>query len=408
MRILYILQSFPYPPTDGVRRKVLHMVRHFCSLGYHCDIIAFGDAKTIPDSFLETQETLPNLRVLGLYPTRSGLRLYLAQLGKVLRGRPAYIARWETCDFASALQQSIESGRYDLIHVDGLAMAPYLQFCKDIPTVLSVTDAVSLSQFRTAKIKKNLISRFYRYLSWWLTQKQEKFWLPKASAVHVVSETDCRYLRQKFSLANIQFTGLPVAEELEGYVTDNGGVCVESQIPRIVLPGLLSVDSIAQGVERFLHDSYFSLLSEYPNIEVIVIGKNPSRRLKSIIDQTSNVSHIEWVEDFYAELARAWVVVVPDAAGTGIKTRILDAMGLSKPVVGTPFALEGFPVKDGVHCFIRPIGSDFSSAVRELLQDTNLRQKMGKAARELVFENFAPQIVGENWEQLYQKAIIQL
>lgn len=51
-----------------------------------------------------------------------------------------------------------------------------------------------------------------------------------------------------------------------------------------------------------------------------------------------------WVEDFNALIDRASVVVLPDLAGTGIKTRALQSMARGKPIVGTYVAFEDLAI----------------------------------------------------------------
>jgi glycosyltransferase involved in cell wall biosynthesis len=82
------------------------------------------------------------------------------------------------------------------------------------------------------------------------------------------------------------------------------------------------------------------------------------------------------------------VFVLPAAnrPPTGLAVAVLDAMSCAKPVVGSDAAGNGLAIRDGVNGFLTPTGDDaaLAEAIRVLVHDPALRERMGAAGRNLI------------------------
>jgi glycosyltransferase involved in cell wall biosynthesis len=104
-----------------------------------------------------------------------------------------------------------------------------------------------------------------------------------------------------------------------------------------------------------------------------------------------------YVEDLASHLRRYRFFAAPIHSGTGIKTKVLEAMGAGLPVVGTAGAFEGTGAVDGEHCLVAEEPCDFADAILRLCDDPLLAQKLGSAGRALVTRSFSPEAVRERW-----------
>lgn len=402
MRILYLLQDLPYPSTNGVRVKLFNLISYMAK-SHECHILSFGD-KDLHARALEFQQKVPGIEILNLFPLSSGFALHLKRLSYLLRAKPVFLARWNNNAFAKAVRQALESTHYDVVHLDALGMAPYVQLCQPTPTVISTTDAVSLAYRRAAKANRSFISKVYQFLASRSIAHFERDILPIFNRVHVVSKLDRDYLRSQIPKANIECIEHVVPDEVLQYP------CASfSSLPgngkRILFTGRLRWDSISKGLLAFLSVAYPLIRKEYPDVELIILGRDAPSNVRKQIENASDVRCVEWVEDYYAEVIKAQVVVFPDWSGTGIKTRVLYALALGKPVVASPVALEGIEVQDGVHCFEREVGNGFAEAVIALLKDAQLSERIGTAAIELILKRYTMDVVWPQWVNLYQGAI---
>lgn len=101
--------------------------------------------------------------------------------------------------------------------------------------------------------------------------------------------------------------------------------------------------------------------------------------------------------------SRSSIGLVPSILHDACPTTVMEAMGMGKPVVGT--RMGGIPdlIADGETGFIVPARDTdkLSQAIRRLVEDTALRQKMGEAGKQRVV-NFTAGTVIPRIEQVYR------
>jgi glycosyltransferase involved in cell wall biosynthesis len=401
MKILYLLQDLPYPLTNGVRVKVFNLISYMTK-SHDCHILSFGD-EDLHARALAFQKKVSGVRVLNLYPLCSGLKLQLGRLAYFVRGEPVFLARWHDDAFATTVRQILKTTQYDVIHLDALAMAPYVHLCWSIPTVISTTDAVSLAESRRAQTMRISIPKIYRLLTSWSIARFEHKMLPLFTRVHVVSKPDRDYLRARIPTAHIECIEHVVPDEVLQY--SGGNPRALSCNKRILFTGSLRRGGIAVGLLTFLSLVYPIIWKVCSDVEMIILGGIPPVNVRRQIENTPGVRIVEWVDDYYAEIMKAQVIVCPDVTGTGIKTRVLYALALGKPLVASPAALEGIDVQDGVHCFEHKMGKGFAESVLALLRDEDLRHKIGQNAKKLIAEQYNMRMSGAKWTKLYESAV---
>lgn len=103
-----------------------------------------------------------------------------------------------------------------------------------------------------------------------------------------------------------------------------------------------------------------------------------------------------YVDDLVPRLNEAALFVAPIVSGTGIKTKVLEAMALGLPVLGTRPAVAGLNVEHKKHCFICERPADFAEGIR-YLGNPQLAGAMGLEARKYVQANFSTEVLRLRW-----------
>jgi glycosyltransferase involved in cell wall biosynthesis len=75
--------------------------------------------------------------------------------------------------------------------------------------------------------------------------------------------------------------------------------------------------------------------------------------------------------------------------GTGMKTKLLEAMAMEKPIVAYPEAVGGINFANDAHFSVAKDRQEFSRVVRTLLNSPEKRAAIGKSARSLVLEHYS-------------------
>lgn len=150
--------------------------------------------------------------------------------------------------------------------------------------------------------------------------------------------------------------------------------------------------------------------------DIYIIGDGPEK--KNLEDLTyklklNNVHFLgymgdekrEELEEFYY---RADVFIAPSVWDEPLGLVILEAMVTKTPVIATRKGGIPLAVKNGVNGFlIRPKSNrQIAEACNKLLENDELRKKMGEAARQTVKEKFTWKKIAQKYIRIYRKACL--
>ena len=155
-----------------------------------------------------------------------------------------------------------------------------------------------------------------------------------------------------------------------------------------------------------------SLTAQSPQmsqIRLAIGGDGDLDEIARAVEQLGLGAHVEilgWVgpERKEAELARAAIFALP-SYDEGLPMSMLEAMAAAKAVVVTP--VGGIPqaVSDGVNGLLvapRDVAA-LAQALRSLIEDDALRQRLGRGARATIVERFSTDAVLGKLDALYRE-----
>ena len=93
--------------------------------------------------------------------------------------------------------------------------------------------------------------------------------------------------------------------------------------------------------------------------------------------------------------------IVPLRVGGGTRVKILNAWALGTAVVSTSVGCEGLKAHDGVNILIRDDPVDFAVAVRSVMTDAALRQRLGSGGRATVERSYGWDTIGRSLVSQY-------
>lgn len=298
--------------------------------------------------------------------------------------------------------------RYDFAIADTIRAAPYAS-ALGVPWHLDMDDLFSLRYEKFAalagELSAELVLGYYRdsvpglaaalpraVLSHVLRleaariRRRELYWARQATTVSLVSPDEARRLALE---AGRPVHALPMSvrpAEAHWSPEAAGG-------PPVFVGGLdykPNLDSLA-----YYQREVFPVLkaaAAAPVLHHIGNAPEPLRRLFS-----EQVVRFEgYVSNLAARLRDAAFFVAPIVSGTGIKTKVLEAMAAGVPVLATPEGVSGLQVEHRRHCFVCEQPADFAAAMRALA-DRSLAAELSANARRYVAENFAPDVLQRKW-----------
>jgi len=151
---------------------------------------------------------------------------------------------------------------------------------------------------------------------------------------------------------------------------------------------------------------------DHQNVKFILAGKGPLeknlKRLVHSLDLDRNISFVGYINqerllEYYQEAS----IFVHPSYHEGLPTTILEAVSCGIPVVATAVAGTSEVITDGETGYLVPPKDPdkLATAILSLLNDKELRERMGKNASEHVKRNFDWDIIAKKFEELYINTI---
>jgi glycosyltransferase involved in cell wall biosynthesis len=259
-------------------------------------------------------------------------------------------------------------------------MADYVKDLEDIPKVIDLTDAISLNYERSEPYQMGLSSL--------INNLEQKRVLQYES--EVMNHFDRGFLVSKYdrdfmsSFADVKkIDVIPNGVDIHFYSFRPN----EHRSESIVFLGNLRTFPNTDATIYFVHSILPLIKKKIPEVQFIIVGQEPSRRVRKLIGQ-SDITVTNAVPDIRPYLTNSAVSVCPLRAGAGVQNKILESMAIGIPVVTTSIGLQGIEAKPEQELLVADEPHQFADNVVRLIKDRELSAKLSKNARKLIEEQY--------------------
>lgn len=152
--------------------------------------------------------------------------------------------------------------------------------------------------------------------------------------------------------------------------------------------GNFRLDQNVDAVRLFVREVFPLLCERFPDAELHLLGRDAEEALPAGAGER-RVRAVGFVADVAEALSRYRVFVCPVTYGAGIKGKIGAAAGAGLPFVTTTVGAEGFPVRDGVHCFLADEPGEFARKCAQLYEDAAIWSELSVRGRLMIAEHFS-------------------
>lgn len=155
---------------------------------------------------------------------------------------------------------------------------------------------------------------------------------------------------------------------------------------------------------RFLRDEVLpELVKRGITLHVDVIGHAEASQQEEFAG--SSINFRGYAPDLRLALSGHRLFLSPILSGTGVKTKVLDAMSVGLPVVATTLGVAGIPVKHGVSAFIADDAHSMADVIEELHSSPERARHVGDTGRTLLNATMSTAIVNQAWRTAYRSAL---
>jgi polysaccharide biosynthesis protein PslH len=395
LRVLFITEFLPWPLNTGGRIRTYHILRQV-GLRHEVTLVT---QKAPKDTEGEEQirALVSQLYSVPLKPP-SVVSKILDPVAFVASARP-YVAAYSHYreGLARLISSLMSRESFDLVHLDHLDAAVYLQSCCPRPAVY-----LDEHNYETSLLRSTRDHTSKALLRWYLGSQLRKLarfeqeTLRAVDAVGVVSARDAHMVEA-------------VAPHTDQEVIPNGVDPAFFDIPRRPRPyRVVSVGSLdwlpnVEGLLWFLNQVWPSVVEARPDATLHIVGRNPQRALLRQVSR--GVSVAASVADIREHVRDAAAFVVPLLAGGGTRLRVLEAMAMRVPIVSTTVGVQGIECVHGQHVLVADAAGDFAQQLIALLDREELRERLAMEGRQLVERRYSWQVIGDTLDAFYRRSV---
>jgi polysaccharide biosynthesis protein PslH len=394
MKLLFLTSRLPYPPFQGDRLKIYHILR-ILSREHDITLLSFveseAEAKLVENLF----PFCSHIETVIHSKPQSYRRLLL----NIFSSQPFQVAYYQSPEFSKKLNRILKTNDFDVIHTHLIRMVPYT-INSSIPRVLDLTDAISKYLKSRLESTSNLILKAGIYLELRRMLKYEPV-LHKFDSVSVCSEVDRDALLKTAPASNISLirNGLDVEyfQPSQDHLTEKYS---------IVFTGNMSYPPNEDGIIHFCKNVLPLVHNVLPQAKLYIVGKSPSPKLQSLASDSIVVTgKVDDIRDYYR---KAQIAICPIRFGAGTLNKVIEPMAMGIPVVSTSIACQGMnviPITDiqnnvpydtDANIVFADSSTDFANSVVALLNDSDLCKRIGSSGRYLVEKE-------HDWEEIVAK-----
>jgi glycosyltransferase involved in cell wall biosynthesis len=175
----------------------------------------------------------------------------------------------------------------------------------------------------------------------------------------------------------VNASGVDVDDEPESIPLGPGGA------PILSYAGNFQHPPNTRAVTFFAEKVMPLLLERFPSAELRVYGSKMSNEIRAL-DGKNGVRVLGFVEDLRAALRESTAMVAPLFTGTGMRIKVMEALGAGALVIGTDLSIRGTGLVDGAHFLRANTAAEFVGAICQAVEQPDLALSIARAGQELV------------------------
>lgn len=392
MRILICASDLPLPPLNTGFRRQLHGL--LPALGVRNEVRLVG--YRMPEQVMP-ENVDPRMRVVQYQ--RPGLAGNVSDVAAAaLLGRPLRAARLAS-GLRPALREELETFAPDVVHVGPGKLAGLLGDLGGRPAVLGVMDTwhinVEARVAASSGLRRAILAADVGRIKRWEAQRYRGW-------DRVVPSNDDDLASLRSLDPTLPFALIPIGFDASAYAPDPAAVRDPN---RVMFHGTMDYPPNVEAVEYLVNRVLPQVRARWPEAHVVIVGRDPVPRVRALTDQPG-VTVTGEVADMRAELNRSRVWVGSFVSGTGIKTKLLEAMATDLPCVVTPTGGRGLELDSG-SLLVGSTEEELAAHVVNLLADEAQANSLGRAGGDYVRARYGWPVVARAFERLYEEVIAE-
>lgn len=394
MKILFLANRLPYPPYRGDKLKIYNLAKRLCHQ-HELHLLTFLQHEEDRIYIKELEQIFKSVHVVSLPKWVSALHC----IAGLWDNKPFQVHYFRSKGMQQQIKNLLADHTFDVIHVQHLRMAQYVNKEASIPRILDLPDAFSLYWQRKIAHARNPFLKYLESVEQRRVYRYEQV-LADYNLSLVCSVEDQAYLMNEHHVRNIAL--LPNGVDTDTFVANHHDY---SHNHTLLFTGNMDYKPNVDAVIYFVSIILPLIQKSFPKVRFIIAGQRPVASVIALSNE--NVLVTGFVPDIAAQYNEASVVVAPLRFGAGTQNKVLEAMSMGVPVVCSNIGFNGLGIESGEGAIMQTDPVSFASSVVALLSSESMRQTVGAKGIELIQKRYAWDIIAQQLNQYFHQITAQ-
>ncbi len=393
MRILMLTPYLPYPLHSGGQIRTYNLLKQLTQK-HEVTLFALIKDETEKQYITELQKYCKKVRVFK----RSKHPFTLSNIIRTaVSSYPFLVIRNYVSEVRDAVQEELETNKYDVIHAETFYMMPHLP-PTFIPTLL-VEQTIEYLGYESYAAKIHPLLKPILQIDIQKIKKWEKFFWQYCDQLVVMSDDDKKFIASE------------IGEKKKIEVVENGvdtAWFAEKKRKEPPQPTILSVGTFKwlPNIEAvtFLVEKVWPLVKKsIPNCKLWIVGASPTAQILNFSHTDPSITVTGNIPDIRDAFTQSHVLAAPVFSGKGTRYKILEALATETPVVATSTAVEGIGVENNKQVALADTAEDMAAALVQLLHSESTRKRLAERGKAYVSQNFDWKLISQKLDIIYQR-----
>lgn len=373
MKLLFLSQRVPFPPNRGDKICTWQLVDRF-RRNYEVTVIAFSHDE-------EDRKAAQELRGMGVHTIDIPLNLRMAKIKSLpllLTKTPLTLGVFGSKQLQAEVDKRI--AETDFAYAFSSSMGAFL-LPHNVPWIMHF-----------AELDSDKWRQYIKRTRWpmsWVYKREWKRLLEfeKEIAANTVTNVFCTPLEEE--IFQDQIPGHPSTVIRNGVDLEFFSPVRNAPEPgHLVFTGVMDYLPNIDGCRWFVEEILPIVRQSVPETTFSIVGSRPTPEVEKLAEH-DGVTVTGFVDDTRDWLCRANIAIAPLRIARGIQNKVLEALAMGLPVVGTTSATQGVEGTPEQDYLVRDDADAFAQAVVNLLNDAQLADTLAKTGRQMVEERYA-------------------
>lgn len=395
MRILQICNKPPYPAVDGGAIAMNNTTQGLLANGHDVKVLAITtpkhpvSKKSLPKDYIEKT----NFQSVFI---DTSIKLKDAFFN-LFSSKSYNVERFISVNFTIELQKILKENAFDIVIIESLFVAPYIDTIKSLSKAKIVLRAHNVEHKiweRISSNTKNPLKKGYLSLLAKRLKNYEIETFEDIDGIATMTEVDESHFKRLGFKKEIK--AIPT-----GYIVNTEGE-LEKRVEENSIFHIASMDWLPniEGVNWFLEKVWQKIHNKHPEASLYLAGREmPDEYFNLGLKNVNTIGPVKSAKEFYLSKK---IMIVPVLSGSGMRIKIIEGMALGKVIISTSIGAEGINCESGKNIILADTPKAFSEAICKCLSDPEFCNQIGENAKELIEQEYSNDLISKKMISFFE------